>query len=57
LFWSEYIGNTQAKRPPKFISLASIYPDCDLVTNNAITSCLPVSSLQCKDSPVQLAYG
>jgi hypothetical protein len=57
LFWSEYIGNTQAKRPPKFISLASIYPDCDLVTNDAITSCLPVSSLQCKDSPVQLAYG
>eukprot|EP00980_Cylindrotheca_fusiformis_P007003 scaffold1470_cov195-Cylindrotheca_fusiformis.AAC.3 len=53
-FWSEFIGNTQTKRPPKLISLASIYPDCDLVTNDAITSCLPVSSLQCKNAPVQL---
>lgn len=56
-FWSEFVGNTQAKRPPKFISFASIYPDCDLVTNHAITSCLPVSSLQCKNSPIQLVYG
>ncbi|CAJ1912187.1 unnamed protein product [Cylindrotheca closterium] len=56
-FWTEYLANPEDKRPPKRVSLSSIYPDCDLVTNNAITSCLPVSSLQCKDSPIQLIYG
>lgn len=56
-FWAEYASDPQDKRPPKKVSLSSIYPDCDLVTNNAITSCLPVSSLQCKDSPIQLIYG
>mmetsp|Transcript_39704 Transcript_39704/g.95907 ORF Transcript_39704/g.95907 Transcript_39704/m.95907 type:complete len:627 (-) Transcript_39704:43-1923(-) len=55
--WLEYVTNPQNKRPPKRVSLSSVYPDCDLVTNNAITSCLPVSCLQCKDSPIQLIYG
>jgi hypothetical protein len=55
--WLEYIANVQKKRPPKCISFSSLYPDCDLVNNSAITSCLPVSSLKCKDSPIQLVYG
>ncbi|KAL3940877.1 MAG: hypothetical protein SGBAC_004672 [Bacillariaceae sp.] len=56
-FWAEYVTDPQGKRPPKPVCMSSLYPDCDLVTNHAITSCLPVSSLQCKDSPIELIYG
>lgn len=59
-YWTDYLSDTKAvstRRPPKFISLASLYPDCDFVSNEAITSCLPVSSLECKNSPIQLVYG
>lgn len=86
--WREYVENQKnitTKKPPKFLSLSSLYPDCDLVTNKAITgtcqetikrlelieffnpslkaciflfaACLPVASLQCKKSPIQLVYG
>jgi hypothetical protein len=58
--WREYVESAESiltRKPPKFISLSSLYPDCDLVTNKAITSCLPVASLQCKNSPSQLVYG
>jgi hypothetical protein len=59
-FWRGYVENAESimtKKPPKSISLSSLYPHCDLVTNKAITSCLPVASLQCKHSPVELVYG
>jgi hypothetical protein len=59
-FWEEYVESGEAiatRKPPKFVSLSALYPDCDLITNKAITDCIPVSSLQGKDSPTQLVYG
>ena len=53
--WQDYVNGTTSTTP-KFISLSSLYPDCDLITNNAITSCLPVSALRSKSSPLELVY-
>jgi hypothetical protein len=58
--WQEYVGSAESiltRKPPKFISLSSLYPACDLVSNKAIISCLPVASLRCKHSPIELVYG
>jgi hypothetical protein len=60
LFWKDYVDSDEAiatRKPPKFIALSLLYPDCDLITNKAITECVPVSSLQGKDSPIELVYG
>jgi hypothetical protein len=43
--------------PPKQISFSSLYPDCDLVTNQAVMSYQPVPLLVSKAAPVQLFYG
>jgi hypothetical protein len=41
----------------KIVSLASLYPCCDLVTNQALIDCRPVPSIRAKKSPIQLVYG
>lgn len=59
-FWEDYVESGEAiatRKPPKFVSLSALYLDCDLITNKAISDCIPVSSLQGKDSPTQLVYG
>ena len=58
--WKDYVEsreNILTKQPPKYISLASLYPDCDMVSNRAIINCIPVSSLKSKHSPIELVYG
>mmetsp|Transcript_45657 Transcript_45657/g.111206 ORF Transcript_45657/g.111206 Transcript_45657/m.111206 type:complete len:952 (+) Transcript_45657:876-3731(+) len=41
----------------RVISLASLYPCCDVVTNQALIDCCPVPSIRAKHSPIQLVYG
>lgn len=59
--WHDYVSTTTSllanRKPPKFISLSTMYPDCDLITNKAITDCLPVRSIRGKNSPTELIYG
>ena len=58
--WKPYVGSAQTmltQKVPKHISFASLYPDCDLITNHAVTSKSPVSSLKSRGSPIQLVYG
>jgi hypothetical protein len=57
--WKPYVDSTtlSTKKPPKLISLQSLYPDCDLVTNKAVTSKTPVSSIRTRKAPIQLVYG
>jgi hypothetical protein len=59
-FWEDYVSGAESllsSTAPKFVSLSSLYPDCDLITNKAITSCLPVAALRSKNSPTELVYG
>ncbi len=59
-FWQDYVDSEEAistRKPPKFISISTLYPDCDLITNKAITDCLPVCYLRGKDSPIEVIYG
>jgi hypothetical protein len=58
--WKPYVGSAQTmltQKVPKQISFASLYPDCDLITNHAVTSKSPVSSLKSRGTPIQLVYG
>jgi len=41
----------------RVISVASLYPCCDVVTNQALIDCCPVPSIRAKHSPIQLVYG
>ena len=54
---SQALGFGKPKPCPKWISLSSLYPDCDLITNRAVMSKLPVSSMESKHSPIRLVYG
>lgn len=58
--WKEYVESAEStlnRKAPKMISFSSLYPACDLITNMALTSCLPVASLRSKHSPIKLIYG
>lgn len=44
-------------KAPKMIYFSSLFPDCDRITNHAVTSGKPVASLGCKESPIELVYG
>ena len=56
--WQPHFDNAfLSEKPPKLISLSTLYPDCDWITNKAVISKTPVHSLACKDSPIQLVYG
>lgn len=58
-FWEDYVedeGPIATRKVPKLVSYSTLYPDCDLITNKAITDYNPARSLQGKDSPVQLVY-
>lgn len=57
--WLDYVkgeGALATRTPPKLVSYSTLYPDCDLITNQAITDYLPAKSLRAKDSPVELVY-
>ena len=42
---------------PKNVSSLSLFPDCDLITNNAVRSAKPVASIPSRNSPTELVYG
>lgn len=42
---------------PKAVSFSSLYSDCEMITNRAVTCAKPVSSLTGKVSPVEIVYG
>ncbi|KAG7361089.1 hypothetical protein IV203_036189 [Nitzschia inconspicua] len=42
---------------PKMITLSSLYPDCDIVSNEALLRCEPVKCMRTRDAPIQLLYG
>ena len=59
-FWEEYVegeGPVATRKIPKLISYSTLYPDCDFITNKAITDFCPAVSLQGHDSPTELVYG
>eukprot|EP00536_Pseudo-nitzschia_multiseries_P003013 jgi/Psemu1/322819/estExt_fgenesh1_pg.C_430015 len=44
------------RQAPKLVTMSSLYPCCDLITNQAIICFEPVTSIRAKDSPIQLVY-
>lgn len=59
-YWREFVSEAQEKKnrceAPKLITLSSLYPCCDVITNQAIINFEPVMSIRAKDSPIQLVY-
>lgn len=59
-YWREFVHGIEAekmkRKPPKLITLSSLYPSCDVITNQALLACQPVLSMRAKDSPVHLVY-
>ena len=60
-YWREFVSveNTEGTKKcqaPKLVTLSSLYPCCDIVTNQAIINFEPVMSIRAKDSPIQLVY-
>ena len=64
--WSEYVihkeeaklsKNRQAVAPPKDISMSSLYPHCDVITNRAVYDAIPVKKISSRKSPTELIYG
>ncbi|KAL3900527.1 MAG: hypothetical protein SGARI_006222 [Bacillariaceae sp.] len=64
-FWKDFVlaekavgtESHQTRSAPKLVSMASIYPDCQIISNYALLKCKPVLSMHAKDAPVQLYYG
>lgn len=48
-------GQDDGERPPR-IAMSSLYPFCDVVSNEAVTSAEPVMRIACRDSPIELGY-
>lgn len=61
-YWREFVldeKNSEGKKrcqAPKLVTLSSLYPSCDIITNQAIINFEPVMSIRAKDSPIQLVY-
>jgi len=59
--WSEYVTakKTQgvATKVPKNISMSSLYPHCDVITNRAVVQHIPVKRITSRGSPIELVYG
>ncbi len=43
--------------PPKNISMSSLYPHCDVITNRAVYYGIPVKRIASRDSAIELIYG
>jgi hypothetical protein len=48
---------SSAVPPPKDISMSSLYPHCDVITNEAVYDATPVKRISCRKSPIDLIYG
>ena len=59
-YWKEFVVEAEGKKKrcqaPKLVTLSSLYPCCDLITNQAIINFEPVMMIRAKDSPIQLVY-
>jgi len=60
--WAEFVDSAnlpgnKTLEYPKEIFFCSLYRDCDMITNQAVTAAKPVSHLDCCDGPVTLVYG
>ena len=60
--WKPFVNQDQErtggkrKSPPKLVAMSSLYPTCDIINNNAVTSGVPVHSISCRDFPLELSY-
>lgn len=62
--WTEYAQRTKvadtAKRQvlaPKAVSMSSLYPSCDVVSNCAVLSAVPLMRMKSRNSPIEIVYG
>jgi len=59
--WSDYITAKKAQgaaaKVPKDISMLSLYPHCDIITNRAVVQHIPVKRIPSRSSPIELIYG
>jgi hypothetical protein len=58
--WGEYLARiktTNQAKLPKRISCMSLFPDCELITNDAVRSAKPVASILCRNSTTEFVYG
>jgi hypothetical protein len=44
-------------QPSPFVSLSTVYPDCEAVSNHTVIFGLPVMSLKASAAPMELVYG
>uniref|UniRef100_A0A7S4EFZ9 Uncharacterized protein n=1 Tax=Pseudo-nitzschia australis TaxID=44445 RepID=A0A7S4EFZ9_9STRA len=60
-YWRNFVldevsEGKKKRQAPKLVTMSSLYPCCDVITNHAITSFEPVMSIRAKDAPIQLVY-
>lgn len=61
--WTQYAKkrNNAAKKnlvmDPKSISMSSLFPYCDVVSNRAVQTAVPLSRMTSRCSPVEVVYG
>ncbi len=59
--WKYYVERRYTSKesiaPPKDISMSSLYPYCDVITNRAVHDAIPVRRISSRSSPIELIYG
>ena len=59
--WKNYVEQknnaTTIIAPPKDVSMSSLYPYCDVITNQAVQNSIPVKRIASRKSPIELTYG
>ncbi len=55
-YWRDFCLESKKCQAPKLVTLSSLYPCCDVITNQAIINFEPVMSIRAKNSPIQLVY-
>ena len=59
--WSDYLQKRKSVKKkelttPKAISMSSLYPSCDIVSNRAVQTAAPVTRLTSRQSPIEIVY-
>jgi hypothetical protein len=62
--WQDYLDGVKWNAAPDVATLMSptrisyklLYPDCEVITNAAVTKGTPVFRMTCQDSPIQIVY-
>jgi hypothetical protein len=60
--WSSFVKKRLSKtdcqaEPPHEVSMTSLYPFCDLISNRAVTNRTPLTNIVCSRCPIELRYG